>query len=122
MIGGKDQETAANSAARALAVDFYAYAYYQMTPISDGKRVLHLVLEGASGTQPTYVSTDDWNGWKSWSCTIAYGFQNSPVLCQQLRESGNAYEASFRAAVDNAWLPVTPEQGGQNSTMVKVCT
>jgi hypothetical protein len=120
VMGGKDQETAANIAVRALAIDFYAYVYNQMAPISNGKQV-PLALEGASGTQPTDVSTDEWDGWKSWSYTIAYGFQNSPALCQQLRESGNAYDASFRAAVDNAWLPVAPEQSGQNLAMVKVC-
>jgi hypothetical protein len=121
IMGGKDQEAAAKVAARAFAVDFYAYVYNQMAPISNGKQA-PLALEGVSGRQPMDVSADEWIGWKSWSYTIAYGFQNSPALCQQLQEAGNAYDASFHAAVENAWLSVATEQDGQNWTMVKVCT
>lgn len=104
IIGEFGSEPPDINAAEALTLDFYAYVYTQLAPLDENNQPVGLVLDGSNVNQPENVDDAEWAGWKSWSYTIAYGFQGVRSLCQQLRGSEDAYDTSFRAAIEEARL------------------
>lgn len=105
IIGGSGPEPNIE-AAESITLDFYAYVYAQLAPLDENNRPVGLALDGSNVNQPKNISDAEWVGWKSWSYTIAYGFQGVPSLCQQLRDNVDAYDIYFRAAIEEARLCV----------------
>lgn len=107
-----------SDAAEAAARDFYAYVYAQLAPLNSNGERAGLALAGNPVRKPVDVDPGEWDGWISWSYTIAIGLRTAPNLCSRILNSGD-YTRDFQSAVGNARLP--SDLNDPNSPLVPVC-
>lgn len=92
------------TAAETYALDFYAYVHVQQAPLIDGKDRAVLALN-EEVPPPEGIDQRTWEGWQSWSNSIASGFLSTPKLCYSLNAN---YSNEFRRVIDEAQVCPIP--------------
>jgi hypothetical protein len=90
----KSDDRAALRVALSYALDFYAYVWVQIFHTTGD-----LALRGSTVSKPNDMTDGEWEGWRSWSETIAGGFDGAPDLCNHLDKTRNAYAKDFVSAI-----------------------
>ncbi|WP_433158051.1 hypothetical protein [Kribbella sp. CA-247076] len=98
-VTDQDKQRATRTAGLNAALDFYAYAFYQLVPRDENDDPIPSPLVVSPGNRPEDLTPQEWSAWTTWAVTIVDGFRSSPGLCQHLLRHDKEYEASFVNAV-----------------------